>query len=174
MFYLHDFLLQMRIVDVSSRWAGSSHDATIFNNSAICEKLDRGDYGIDAVVLGDSAYAPLRYMCKPLPQPRTVSEEAYQRAQITTRNAAERGFGILKRRFPCLMLGMRFKLEKVQDVIVACCVLHNFLTMQNELAIPMHQDEIDRQMEIGEQLIAAQQEARAEIPNHRFLIENYF
>lgn len=71
------------------------------------------------------------------------------------------------------MLGMRFKLEKVQDVIVACCVLHNFLMMENE-STPVQQDEIDRQMDIGEQLIAAQQEARGEIANNRFLIDNHF
>lgn len=63
------FLFQMRIVDVCCRWPGSAHDATIFNNSNLCEKLDRLDYGIDVAILGDSAYGPQRYMCKPLPNP---------------------------------------------------------------------------------------------------------
>lgn len=164
----------MRIVDVVSRWAGSSHDATIFNNSALCEKLDRRDYGIDVVVLGDSAYGPKRYMCKPLPNAGTAAERRYQRAQITTRNVAERTFGILKRRFPCLMLGIRYRVEIVQDVIVACCVLHNFLLAKNATPTQIDEDEIDHQMEVGEGLIAAQQEIRREISNRRYLIDSYF
>lgn len=164
----------MRIVDVVARWAGSSHDATIFNNSALCEKLDRQDYGIDVVALGDSAYGPKRYMCKPLPDPRTEAEKRYQRAQIKTKNVAERTLGVLNRRFPCLMLGMRYRVEKVQDVIVACCVLNNFILMENATPTQIDVDEINHQMDVGEGLIAAQQEVRREISNRSYLIDNYF
>lgn len=162
------------VADVIARWAGSSHDATIFNNSVVCEQLDRGEYGFDTAVLGDSAYPASRYMCKPLPQPITDAEKRYQAAQITTRNVAERGFGRLKRRFPCLALGMRFKLNKVQDVIVACCVLHNFIQMENNAETPITQEELDLQMDIGERFIAAQQDERRELAIQRYLIDNYF
>lgn len=121
----------MRIVDVCCRWPGSSHDATIFNNSNLCEKLDRGDYGIDVAILGDSAYGPQRYMCKPLANANTRAERRYQRAQVKSRNVVERTFGVLKRKFPCLALGMRFRRNKVQDVVIACCVLYNFVLVEN-------------------------------------------
>lgn len=164
----------MRIVDVCCRWPGSAHDATIFINSTLCEKLDRRDYGIDVAILGDSAYGPQRYMCKPLANPNTRAEKQYQRAQIRSRNVVERTFGALKRRFPCLALGMRFRREKVQDVVVSCCVLYNFLLDADAIEIEIPQDEIDHQMDVGEQLIAEQQEARGEIRTQNFLLANYF
>lgn len=164
----------MRIVDVCCRWPGSAHDATIFINSNLCEKLDRRDYGIDVAILGDSAYGPQRYMCKPLANPNTRAEKQYYRAQVKSRNVVERAFGILKRRFPCLLLGMRFRRDKVQDVVVACCVLHNFLLQANGIVAEIPRDEIDHQINVGEQLIAEQQESRREITTQHYLLTNYF
>lgn len=167
----------MRIVDVVTRWPGSAHDATIFGNSNFCENLDRGVYGDDIAILGDSAYGAQIYMCKPLADCDTVADRRYQRAQIGTRNIVERLFGVLKRRFPCLGLGMRYRREKVHDVIVACCVLHNFMLLE-EMA-PMAEmnidaNEIEVQRTLGNRLVEARQNSRREIPTKDFLIDNYF
>jgi len=35
-------------------------------------------------------------------------------------------FGLLKRRFPCLQLGLRVKVERSVTIVTACTVLHNF------------------------------------------------
>lgn len=37
----------------------------------------------------------------------------------------ERMFGVWKKRFPCLSVGLRNKLENAPNIIVACAVLHN-------------------------------------------------
>lgn len=104
---------QIKILNVVCRWAGSSHDATIFANSRFAEKMDAGYYDEDSVILADSAYGPKSYICKPLRNAQNDAENSYQKAQIKSRNVAERTFGVLKRRFPCLQIGMHYS-----------CVLH--------------------------------------------------
>ncbi|GFX46330.1 nuclease HARBI1 [Trichonephila clavipes] len=37
----------------------------------------------------------------------------------------ERKYGILKRRFPCLSIGLNCHIDRVPAIVVACCVLHN-------------------------------------------------
>lgn len=49
----------------------------------------------------------------------------YNYSQIRTRNIVERFFGVWKRKFPCLQLGLRTKLRTTANIIVACAVLHN-------------------------------------------------
>lgn len=49
----------------------------------------------------------------------------YNESQIRTRNVIERTFGVIKRRFPVLSLGMRVKLGTAKLIIVACAILHN-------------------------------------------------
>lgn len=41
------------------------------------------------------------------------------------KNAVERLFGVLKRRFPCLSEGISLTTEVICEVIVATAVLHN-------------------------------------------------
>lgn len=42
---------EMKIMDLVARWPGSAHDATIFNNSLIKMKFERGEYQ-NSVLLG--------------------------------------------------------------------------------------------------------------------------
>lgn len=165
----------MQVIDVCCRWPGSAHDATIFANSALCEKLDNGIYGSDSALLGDSAYAPKYYICKPLRNPVTNAEQRYQRAQISSRNVGERTFGLLKRRFPCLQFGMHYRLNKVQDIVVACCILHNMVRMELGLNMtdPIEENEIDVQIGIGAQL-ARVNENRPAVRIQDFLIDSHF
>lgn len=86
----------------------------------------------DAIVLGDGGY-PLRpYLLTPFQEPQNAVQHLYNESQIRTRNVIERTFGIWKRRFPILSLGIRCNLELAQDIIVATCILHNFARNRNE------------------------------------------
>lgn len=96
---------KLKIRDIIARWPGSVHDSTIFNNSPLCTVLGAGHYG-DYFLLGDSRYFCKKYLLTPFVHPASASEEKYNRAHITTRNAVERCFGVWKRRFPCLQKGM--------------------------------------------------------------------
>lgn len=175
---------QMQILDVCCRWPGSAHDATIFANSSLYQRLQLNEFG-NSAVLGDSAYGPDVFTCKPLPNAVSESEKAYQYAQIRSRNVAERTYGALKKKFPCLSLGMSYKREKIQDVIFACCILYNFVRKHSpqdfiddmidgdmNIERPIEREEIDIQNEICNQLEIAQQAQPMSI--QQFLLDNYF
>ncbi|XP_045541906.1 putative nuclease HARBI1 [Papilio machaon] len=129
------------IRNIIARWPGSVHDSTIFNDSPLCAQFERGDFGA-MVLVGDSGYPCRPYLLTPLLNLRTHAEEAYNSSQIKTRNPIERLFGILKRRFPCLQVGMGLKLKNVPPVIVACAVLHNIALSQNDAVLEEDTDDI--------------------------------
>lgn len=114
----------LEITDIVTRWQGSAHDSTIFNNSRLCATFEAGHYR-DAILLGDSGYPLKQYLLTPILYPRNPAEERYNEAHIRTRNTVERLFGVWKRRFPILALGIRYSVERTMTTIVAAAVLHN-------------------------------------------------
>lgn len=117
---------KLKFTDIVARWAGSTHDSHIFNNCNRRVSFERGDYG-DSVLVGDAGYGSRIFMMIPLEDPVTAEENLYNESQIRTRNPIERLFGVWKRRFPVLALGMRVHLKNVFPIIVATAVLHNIL-----------------------------------------------
>nr|XP_058969847.1 putative nuclease HARBI1 [Pocillopora verrucosa] len=97
------------ITNIVARWPGSTHNSRIFENSNIAEKLRDGV--LDGILLGDSGYACRAYLLTPI---------------------IERCFGLRKRRFPCLHLGLRTALPNILVIIVATAVLHNFALIHRE------------------------------------------
>ena len=121
----------LKIRNIVARWPGSVHDSTIFNDSSLCARLENGEYGEDFLV-GDSGYACRPFLLTSLVNPRTPGEQAYNDAHKATRNPIERCFGVLKRRFPCLSVGLRTKMDTTLATIVACAVLHNIAIMAKD------------------------------------------
>lgn len=68
----------------------------------------------------------------PYLNPTTRGQQKYNEAHIKTRNVVERQYGVLKRRFPVLAIGIRLELKNAINVIIACCVLHNMCILRNE------------------------------------------
>jgi Plant transposon protein. len=132
----------LKIRDIVARWPGSVHDQTIFNASTLKRKFERGDFN-DKWLLGDSGYAVRSYLLTPLLHTNTPGENLYNESQIRTRNCVERQYGVWKRRFPCLSVGMRLGLEKVKIVIVATAVLHNIAIDRNEADPPNYEGNIN-------------------------------
>ncbi|RZC32673.1 DDE Tnp 4 and/or Plant tran domain containing protein, partial [Asbolus verrucosus] len=97
---------KLKIRHIIARWPGSLHDS---NDSPLPSNSKWGHTTIDA------------------------SEEAYNQAHILTRNSIERCFGVLKRRFPCLQIGLRVNLGLITQIIVACAALHNIYKEQNDI-----------------------------------------
>lgn len=114
-----------------ARWPGSAHDSTIFNQCLQRAKFEDRTYG-DFVLLGDSGYGLSRFMMTPFDAPVARGQQLFNESQIRTRNCIERLFGVWKRRFPILALGMRVKVKKAIPIIVACAVLHNILRSQSQ------------------------------------------
>lgn len=119
------------ITDIVARWPGSAHDSNIFNNSRIKIRFENGEFG-DYWLLGDSGYGVKSYLLTPLRDPKTEAECLYNESQIRTRNVVERCFGVCKRRFPILSLGIRLSIKTTMAVIVACAVLHNICRLRKD------------------------------------------
>lgn len=131
---------QLKIMDVVARWPGSSHDSHIFDNSLLRARFENNEFE-EKYLLGDSGYPCRRYLLTPLNNPETEAERRYNSAHIKTRNTIERTFGVLKRRFPCLSLGLRVSVDKAAAIIIATCVLHNICI--NMLDNLVAEDEVD-------------------------------
>lgn len=132
----------LKILNIVARWPGSSHDSTIFSNSRICTRFENNEFGNNLIV-ADSGYPNKPFMLTPLAVVTTPAEHLYNESLIRTRNCVERSYGVWKRRFPILSLGMRLKLEKVQSIIVATAVLHNICCMCNDTAPPCVSEEVE-------------------------------
>ncbi|XP_051164287.1 putative nuclease HARBI1 [Leptopilina boulardi] len=172
----------LEFLDIVARWPGSSHDSTIFNNCYRRALFEEGRFE-NSVLVGDSGYACRSYMMTPLDTARTPQEQLYNESQIRTRNPIERTFGIWKRRFPAMALGMQVHWEKTFPIIVATAVLHNILRRAGEglprddpdLNIPAPWDVLMQQGEMGN-LVQAEGGRRVH-QNHQDrlnLVENYF
>lgn len=82
----------------------------------------------------------------------------------------ERVFGVLKRRFPVLSIGLRNQPKSALTTIVATAVLHNILLKQND-TMPQHDMQIDD--DLFEELDALPvQQVGNSVRND--IIENYF
>lgn len=126
----------LRVRNIVARWPGSSHIQTIFDNSAVCQQFERGDFG-QFILIGDSGYANTKYLATPFTTvARGLAEDramqAYNRSIIATRYVVERQYGVLKRRFLVLAYGMRVKIETVQKIFLTCTILHNIAIDQSE------------------------------------------
>ncbi|KAF9800223.1 hypothetical protein SFRURICE_004436 [Spodoptera frugiperda] len=122
---------QLRCLDIVTRWPGSVHDQTIFNNSFLKQRFESGQFG-NSLILGDSGYELKQYLLTPFLNPSSPAENLYNEAHIRTRNTVERCFGVCKNRFPVLRRQITLNLNRVQAIIVACFVLHNIAIDAND------------------------------------------
>ncbi|CAK1602658.1 unnamed protein product [Parnassius mnemosyne] len=170
----------LEILDLVARWPGSNHDQTIWNGSYRNTIFESGQYG-DAFLLADSGYMNRPYIMMPLQNPLTPEERLYNESQIRSRNPIERLFGIWKRRFPVLALGIQVQLKNCLPIIVATAVLHNILIKAKEelpsddpeIQLPAPWDDLIEQGHIREH--RHNDNINRDInPVRRSLINNYF
>ena len=125
------------LTDVLVKWPGSTHDTAIWNNSSIkqllLEHLKAAEW--NGWLIGDSGYPQRPYMMVPLADPQSKEEIAYNNSLTKCRNTVERTLGVLKSRFRVLERksggGIQYELETAVNIIMACCVLHNYCRLRN-------------------------------------------
>lgn len=115
---------EMRFIDIVARWPGSQHDSMIFDESLLKARFVRGDFK-NGRLLGDAGYPNNTFILTPLRNPESVAEKTYNDSHILIRNLIERAFGVAKRRFPALSVGLQISLKLTLEVIVVCFLLHN-------------------------------------------------
>ncbi|XP_060592355.1 putative nuclease HARBI1 [Ruditapes philippinarum] len=121
---------EFKFLNCVAEWPGCTHDARVFRNSKLCESLENGQY--DGLLVGDSAYPCRPFLMTPYNQPSDEKERKFNSALCRARVLIEQSFGILKRRFPCLQVGLRMLPERAALVTMACVVLHNIAMQRDE------------------------------------------
>lgn len=122
------------ITNVVAKSPGSCHDSRIFRESQLCENFETGIY--NGFLLGDSGYPCRRYLMTPYNNTDNIrSREKFNAALCRTRVLIEQTFGILKRRFPCLAVGLRTNPERACIYTVDCVILHNIGILKRDIVI---------------------------------------
>uniref|UniRef100_A0A3Q1F6Y6 DDE Tnp4 domain-containing protein n=1 Tax=Acanthochromis polyacanthus TaxID=80966 RepID=A0A3Q1F6Y6_9TELE len=129
---------RMRFWDINVGRSGKIHDARVFALSSLYQRGMNGTLlpdwterfeGVDVplVLLGDSAYPLLPWLMKPYPEGAGVTPEQINFKLSQSRMTVERAFGRLKGRWCCLLKVCDAHITFVSQIVLACCVLHNFL-----------------------------------------------
>lgn len=179
---------KLEFTNLVARWPGSAHDQTIFDQSRIRARLETEQFG-DVIIVADGGYSDRKYCMCPLENPENREDRLYNESQIRTRNPVERIFGVWKRRFPILALGINTKVEKAMNIIVATAVLFNILRRRGEndapddpnLQLPLDNDDNpmpwERLIELGEMQWPYRPRNPGHVdadPDRQALIQNYF
>lgn len=157
----------LRFLDVVAGWPGSVHDARVFRNSPLSQLLEDGNIHEEQHLLGDSAYPLTPYLMVSFRDNGHITEDQgnYNTRHSSARMAIERAFGLLKGKFRRLQYLDMCLVEKIPLIIVAACVLHNFIIVKEKLDDEVLQLEIENendnvQVEVGPQAVVNQRAAR--------------
>lgn len=161
---------KLRIQNIVARWPGSSHDSNILKASSIKREFDNGKFK-NNVLVADSGYAVQKHIITPLANPTTKAEKLFNESQIVTRNPVERSYGVWKRRFPILSIGINVSLSTVRALIVATAVLHNIALKFGD-ALPKPTVELEELIQLQEVENTQVQGGNRSIHRQRFI--NYF
>ncbi|KAK5650048.1 hypothetical protein RI129_001077 [Pyrocoelia pectoralis] len=117
-------------VDVGTN--GRISDGGVFRKSTLCEAITDNKINIPKnsalpgrnkevpfVIVADAAFPLATNILKPYPFRNMLSR---------ARRVVENAFGILANRFRVLLTIIHLNPDKVQDITLTCCALHNFLS----------------------------------------------
>lgn len=141
------------VVDVGAY--GRNSDGGILMNSKLGKFLDSKQLNVPSdtelpgtenvapfVILGDEAFPLKTYLMRPYPgkQLDDSSKRIYNYRHCRGRRVVENTFGILTQKFRIFNRKIQAKPENVDNIILATCVLHNFIKI-NEGRITYNREE---------------------------------
>ncbi|XP_028416966.1 protein ANTAGONIST OF LIKE HETEROCHROMATIN PROTEIN 1-like [Dendronephthya gigantea] len=135
----------LTFLDTAIGYLGSMHDARVLRSSDIFQKAQDGEIlteplarinGVQVrpLLLGDGAYPLLPWLMKPYPNGANLnrSQRRFNKTLSSARSTVERAFGVLKARWRILLKRLDNRFENIPDVILSCCILHNFCQKAGE------------------------------------------
>ncbi|KAL8106144.1 hypothetical protein AgCh_029810 [Apium graveolens] len=143
---------------VLAGWEGTASDSRIIKNALTrnhCPKIPEGKYYlVDAGFMLKSGlitpYRRVRYHLKEYSgNPPRNARELFNHRHSSLRNAIERAFGVLKKRFPIIASGTEpnYRMKTQNLIILSCFILHNYLIKKDPDHIILA--EVDREIENG-------------------------
>lgn len=131
----------MKFTYVLAGWEGSAHDTRLLR-SAVTHQRDKLIVPKDKYYLGDAGFplvpgflVPFRgtkYHLKEIDgRMPTSPKEIFNFRHSQLRNVIERTFGLLKKRFAYLQKPHCYSVNTQVDLIIACCILHNFIRCED-------------------------------------------
>ncbi|XP_017467818.1 PREDICTED: uncharacterized protein LOC108360141 isoform X2 [Rhagoletis zephyria] len=146
-------IVLLALVDVNCKFIfvdigcnGCNNDAGVFLQSKLSTFLreERGipknatignNRSLPFVVVSDDAFPTQKHLMKPYPYHSNCRDKQVFNSRLSrARHVVEHAFGILANRFRIFLAPMNLKVETVENVTFACCVLHNFLTSNSTLS----------------------------------------
>lgn len=143
---------QLEFLDIYCGWPGSAHDARVWQNSPIFSKLSNDRILPDQYhLLGDTAYPLNSFIMVPFKDNGhlTVQQKKYNKILSKIRVLIEHAFGRLKGIFRRLLYLNLTKYSNFKYIVVAACVLHNFIIKHN---VPVHYEFNEQEIEENEQV----------------------
>uniref|UniRef100_A0A3B4B831 DDE Tnp4 domain-containing protein n=1 Tax=Periophthalmus magnuspinnatus TaxID=409849 RepID=A0A3B4B831_9GOBI len=136
---------RMQFWDINVGWPGKVHDARVLANSSLYRRGENGtlfpgwierlnNVDVPVHILGDAAYPLLPWLLKPYPVGRGLTEaQTHFNFRLSQgRMTVEWAFGRLKGRWRCLLKRCDVHISFVNQIISACCILHNYCEIANE------------------------------------------
>ena len=93
--------------------------------------------GLPFVFLADEAFGLGPHLMRPFPQRTlTLERKVFNFRLSRARRVVENAFGILTNRFRLFLTAIHLAEYKLNTIVFACCILHNFLRRQSQLYLP--------------------------------------
>lgn len=129
-------------IDVGSK--GRFPDGNIFDNSILKRKIiskelhlpepkglsGRADIVVPYVFVGDAAFPLMENLMRPYPHKKVIDSyrnKVFNYRLSRARQTVECAFGILSSRFRIFLRPFEMKVETADKIVMASCVLHNYL-----------------------------------------------
>ena len=121
-----------RITDVYCGWTGKVHDARVFRNSDLFERLPELT-GMNHI-FGDGAYPVSRHLMTPYRDNGhlRVEQQNFNRTLSGTRVVIENSFGMLKSRFRRLQNIHMTDMKFIVKTVICACILHNLCILNED------------------------------------------
>ena len=148
--YKHSFsIVLLAVVDANYKFLyvdvgcnGRVSDGGVFRNSSLSTALEGNSLNtpppeplsgesvpLHYTIVADDAFPLKEYIQKPYSQVGlTPGKRIFNYRLSRARRVVENAFGILANRFRVFMTPIRLAPEKVENIVLACCSLHNFLS----------------------------------------------
>lgn len=119
---------------------GRASDGGVYNNSSLCKAIDhnwldfpedsclpKSEIKVPYIIVADDAFRLTERIMKPSGQRSNQEEKVFNYRLSRARRVVENAFGILCNRFQILQREINLDVEKVQNITLTCCALHNYI-----------------------------------------------